>query len=36
LILPLPGVATYYQPPATDTDRWVAGMRNLTASIASP
>jgi short-subunit dehydrogenase len=33
LILPHPEVATYYQRRATDTDRWVAGMRKLTASI---
>jgi hypothetical protein len=35
LILPHPEVAKYYQRRATDTDRWVAGMRNLIASVAS-
>ena len=33
LILPHPEVAKYYQRRATDTDRWIAGMRNLTASL---
>jgi len=36
LILPHPEVAKYYQRRATDTDRWVAGMRNLIASVAAP
>jgi hypothetical protein len=38
LILPHPEVADYYQRRATDTDRWLAGMRRLQARIteASP
>lgn len=33
LILPHPEVAEYYQRRATDTDRWLAGMRRLQARI---
>jgi NAD(P)-dependent dehydrogenase (short-subunit alcohol dehydrogenase family) len=33
LILPHPEVAKYYQRRATDPDRWVAAMRDLTASL---
>lgn len=33
LILPHPEVATYYRQRATDTDRWLAGMRKLQARL---
>lgn len=35
LILPHPEVATYYERRATDTDRWLAGMRRLQVRIAA-
>ncbi|GAA2631868.1 SDR family oxidoreductase [Dactylosporangium fulvum] len=36
LILPHPEVAKYYLHRATDTDRWLAGMRGLAASMGAP
>ncbi len=33
LILPHPEVATYYANRATDTDRWLAGMRKLQSKL---
>lgn len=35
LILPHPEIAEYYRRRATDTDRWLAGMRRLQTAIAS-
>src|SRR5262249_13202359 len=36
LILPHPEVADYYRRRATDTDRWVAGMRDLATRVERP
>ena len=36
LILPHPEVAAYYRRRATDTDRWLAGMRDLIETLRRP